>query len=814
LIFSNKLKAKLIICYFSGRQNQGPLSTQITLKKMNKSRFPKALLNLVVLLIISLFWVGSSKAQDSLKKAQDSAQVIPDTLLFRIQTAQAAITEINAANKTGYDVSAIQDRLAALGSSIASVKRDFGNGKNNAENRSLVSFKLILKDVQTELSAISARLVKTNSELQRMSQQVIDLSSDSLLLADQDSEKMLYRPQLLQIKTRLHETGEVTGKNLSKVSELLAKSSSMSSDVNDLQVALDDQLEKSGRIAANREVPYIWSAPLRLFGFSQIGSRLSDAYFGQGEIFQYFINSIWDTGVVLLIVVLAFFIWVHRNFVTANRLSVKRKIGELKFDYLRAYPIMASSIVLLCLLLAFHSDAPSIFIEVVQLILMVLITIHLRRVLPKEALRLWFMILGGFVFLVFASSLISEALLPRLMLLAIHLGLLFLGVRMYGKTKIPQFSKRFIKLVIWVLVLMNGLAIIMNVFGRISLSKVFGIAGVINLTQMISLAVFIQIMLDALELQIKISSCNKGFFSRLNPDAMKSQFKKVLKVFSFIVWLLILFNNLGMSSGIYSLMTGILSKERSFGSIHFSLGNVLFFFIIIYVSNKLQKHVPLFFGEQKISFDGASDHKGSKVALFRLIIIVIGLLLAFTASGLPMDKLTVVLGALGVGIGLGMQNIVNNFVSGIILIFEKPFRIGDYVELADKKGKVQDIGIRSSKLLTPQGSEVIIPNGDLLSGRLVNWTLSNDYLKSELLIKVSSTANMQQVQEIISDVIKGSVHTVNKLPPEILVNNLAADSVEIKVLVWVNNVYVEAAFKSETLLRIMVAFQEADIKVM
>ncbi|RZK61507.1 MAG: mechanosensitive ion channel, partial [Pedobacter sp.] len=223
---------------------------------------------------------------------------------------------------------------------------------------------------------------------------------------------------------------------------------------------------------------------------------------------------------------------------------------------------------------------------------------------------------------------------------------------------------------------------------------------------------------------------------------------------------------------------------------------------------------PLFFGEQKISFDGASDHKGSKVALFRLIIIVIGLLLAFTASGLPMDKLTVVLGALGVGIGLGMQNIVNNFVSGIILIFEKPFRIGDYVELADKRGKVQDIGIRSSKLLTPQGSEVIIPNGDLLSGRLVNWTLSNDYLKSELLIKVSSTANMQQVQEIISEVIKGSVHTVNKLPPEILVNNLAADSVEIKVLVWVNNVYVEAAFKSDTLMRIMVAFQEADIKVM
>lgn len=91
-----------------------------------------------------------------------------------------------------------------------------------------------------------------------------------------------------------------------------------------------------------------------------------------------------------------------------------------------------------------------------------------------------------------------------------------------------------------------------------------------------------------------------------------------------------------------------------------------------------------------------------------------------TASGIPLDKLTVVLGALSVGIGPCMQNIVNNFVSGIILIFEKPFQIGDFVELADKKGKIQDIGIRASKMLTQQVSEVIIPNGDLISNRFTN----------------------------------------------------------------------------------------------
>jgi len=774
---------------------------------------PKYLLPFVFSIVV--FFTSSIKAQDSLQNQIDSVQVIPDTLLFRIQTAQAAITEINAANKKGYNVADIQERLSTLKSSIASVKRDLDTGKDNTENRSLLSYKLILKDILSELSSLSARLMKYNSELQRMSQKVVDLSADSLLqTADGNSQKSLYQAQLSQIKVRLQNAGEVTGKSLSLVSALLADNSAMTIAVNDLQVKLDEQLDRSGKIAANREVPYLWSAPLSLFSFNQITGRLSDAFLGQTEIMQYYLGSSLDMTVLVLLLVLAFFIWVHRNFRAAQRLSVKRKIGELKFDYLRAFPVMASTIVLLSILPAFLSDAPSIYIELIQLVQVVLVTIHLRKVLPKEALTLWLFILAGFSILVFSSGLISQGLVPRLLLLGIHLFFLILGIRIYRKVKIQQFPKRFFKLVISLLVFFNAIAILLNIFGRISLAKTFGMAGIISLTQIIGLAVFVQIILDAFELQIKISSCNKGLFSRINPQALKSKLKKLLTFVCFLLWIMVLFINLSITSGVSNMLSEILTKERSFGSIHFSLGNLLFFVGIIYLSNKLQKHVPVFFGEQTVSFDGASGHKGSKVALFRLIIIVIGLLLAFTASGLPMDKLTVILGALGVGIGLGMQNIVNNFVSGIILIFEKPFRIGDYVELADKKGKVQDIGIRSSKLLTPQGSEVIIPNGDLLSGRLVNWTLSNDYLKSEILVKMSSATDIDQLQKIVIEVVKGSEHIVSNLQPEILVNNIGADSLELKILVWINNIYVEAAFKSDVLLRLMKSFNDNNIKLM
>jgi potassium efflux system protein len=214
-----------------------------------------------------------------------------------------------------------------------------------------------------------------------------------------------------------------------------------------------------------------------------------------------------------------------------------------------------------------------------------------------------------------------------------------------------------------------------------------------------------------------------------------------------------------------------------------------------------------------MTYDGDVEHKSSKVALIRLVIIVVGVLFAVMASGLPMDRLTVILGALGVGIGLGMQNIVNNFVSGIILIFEKPFRIGDYVELADKKGKVKDIGIRSSKLLTPQGSEVIIPNGDFLSGRLVNWTLSHDYVKSELIFKVSSETDLEALNKLIAEEVKQTTHVMDGLPVEILLNGIAAGSVELKVMAWVQSIYAEPAFKSELLSRLMKRLNEAEIKL-
>ena len=235
--------------------------------------------------------------------------------------------------------------------------------------------------------------------------------------------------------------------------------------------------------------------------------------------------------------------------------------------------------------------------------------------------------------------------------------------------------------------------------------------------------------------------------------------------------------------------------------------------MIIYISNILQQGVGSLYGKIESTWDPEVKKNGSRLAMTRLVLIVIGFLIAVAASGIPMDKITIVLGALGVGIGLGLQTIVNNLVSGVILIFEQPFRIGDFIELGDKKGRVLDIGIRSSKIVMEEGAELIMPNADLLSGRVINWTLRNDNVRVELPISIVPGHSFEEVRATIMEALQENEHVVMETPPEILLLSVNDKTMSINVQVWINDVHKLQSIKSELLNVIYSGFAAKDIKV-
>jgi len=744
----------------------------------------------------------------------DSVISIPDTLLFKMENAQAAIAKINSSNKGSFETAAIRTELNELNSSLVPIRNDLALPDKITDSKTLSSYQLLLNDAQKKLEAWRTSLSKINNELQQRSQQIVAMSSDSILQVNtgDTTQKKLYSRQLLDLRLRLQESGKSTTANLDTVSQLLADVSSSYFIVTDLQNTISEKLKETGKSLIRKESPYIWAAPGRVK--TDVADLIRSSYKGQNKILSYFINSTWDNRITLLLVSLAFFYWVYRNFKKAKELTLRGKLEAVKFDYISFRPVFATIIVCLNLVPLFEPDSPSLYIELTQFLLLGFLTWHIWKKIPPSQFRSWIVIVLLYIVVVLTNVIIDGSLLLRLWLVALNLASLYIGSRFYKKLEEAKFNKRFIRPVLIIYLSLNFLSVAFNVLGRISLAKVHTITAIIGLTQIIGLAALIRILTDAMELQIKVSSSTGGLFSRIDLAKTRVSFRKVLSVIAVILWLLVFAINLGIANDTMALIKEILSKQRTFGSISFTLGNIMFFAVIVYLANLLQKHIGILFGERKVTFTSQNEHRSSKLALIRLVIIIIGTLLAIMASGIPIDKLTVVLGALSVGIGLGMQTIVNNFVSGIILIFEKPFRIGDYVELVDKKGKVKSIGIRASKLLTPQGSEVIIPNGDLLSGRLVNWTLTTEYVKSEVLVKVGIDSDLESVNKIITQEISKSNDTIKNIPPEILVNAIAADNIELKVLVWVNNIYVEPAFRSMLLGRLLLRFKEAEVKIM
>ena len=175
---------------------------------------------------------------------------------------------------------------------------------------------------------------------------------------------------------------------------------------------------------------------------------------------------------------------------------------------------------------------------------------------------------------------------------------------------------------------------------------------------------------------------------------------------------------------------------------------------------------------------------GAISQLAHYAILAFGLLFAFAAAGIDLSRLALLVGALGVGIGFGLQNIVNNFVSGLILIFERPIKVGDTIELDPLLGTVKHIGIRASTVRTLEGAEVIVPNGDLIAGKVVNWTPSDRQRRVDVPVGVAYGTDPDRVVEILVGVAQDQPDVLVHPEPVALFRGFGDSSLDFVLRVW------------------------------
>jgi small-conductance mechanosensitive channel len=271
----------------------------------------------------------------------------------------------------------------------------------------------------------------------------------------------------------------------------------------------------------------------------------------------------------------------------------------------------------------------------------------------------------------------------------------------------------------------------------------------------------------------------------------------------------------GVFTGYPEALSGLLEPGFSIGTQRISVAMVLAAAGTLYGSLLAASIVSkLVFDD---SFAGKNMERGVQLSSARLLqyfIILVGFLLALALVGIDWTNLTIMLGALGVGIGFGLQSIVNNFVSGLILLFEHPLREGDTIEIAGKERvHIKKIGLRSTRVQTFELADVIIPNADLITNAVTNWTLGNRQGRLSVPVGVAYGSDVGLVSETLLTCAKQNEKVVSSPAPQVLFMNLGESSLDFELRVWIKDADARVLVRSQLYYDILQKFRELNIEI-
>ena len=473
-------------------------------------------------------------------------------------------------------------------------------------------------------------------------------------------------------------------------------------------------------------------------------------------------------------------------------------------------PIAAAIILTLLLSRWIFPLAPRLFWAMIGALALIPSALILRRLIPAELRPLPYALLICFVFDQLRSISAAVELLPRSLFLVemlLVIGITVWLIRWAGHTPSTRSnltrSRKILKIAGYVGVAVSSIAWLASASGYVSLAIFIGNA----LVQSSYLALILYAILEVLDGLFAITLHMRPFQAfrvcRRHHDLLRHRSRQTLKFAAVLIWAVALLNELLLRERFFRAVRDFLNTEAAVGSIRISAGDVIAFVVTLWAAFLVSRFIRFLLDEEvyprielKRGLPYAISHTVHYLILFG------GFFLALAALGVDMTRVTIIAGAFSVGVGLGLQNIFNNFISGLILLFERPISIGDIVQIDDASGVVERIGVRASTIRMTNGSEVIMPNGKLISERVINWTLSTRRHGIELPVTVAPGVDPGRVIKLLEKTASAHPLVTGEPAPQALFVKIAPDSFGFELRAWTERSELWMQIRSELAIAI------------
>ncbi|NGX15039.1 mechanosensitive ion channel domain-containing protein [Wenzhouxiangella sp. XN24] len=357
-------------------------------------------------------------------------------------------------------------------------------------------------------------------------------------------------------------------------------------------------------------------------------------------------------------------------------------------------------------------------------------------------------------------------------------------------------------------------ALLANIGGYVSLAGLLTNAVIGSAFAGIVLFAGVVVTRAALNAMLQTQLLRKSNLVRWHSAAIDGWVMRILPFVVLIGWIVATLRLFRLDGLLGQVVSGILFSRARIGTVSISLGDILGFALAIWLGLLLSR--LLRFVLDVDVFPRVTLPRGVAATISMLVnytILGIAVVFAVAAAGIQLDRFAIIVGALSVGIGFGLQNVVNNFVSGLILAFERPVQSGDTIEFTETFGNVTRIGVRSSTVRTFDGAEVIVPNANLISNEVTNWTLSDMRRRIEILAGVAYGTDPRKVIELLLAVARRNEKVLEDPEPAALFLGFGDSSLDFSLRAWTDDFNNYLTIKSDLTLAVHDALYESGIEI-